>query len=155
MPLVRKFLPLLEPLLLAVLVGSLWIIGYVAVPVLFASLADKQLAGNVAGEMFRPAAHLQLVCAITLAVLWRGQAVGRWPWRVLVLLASMAAVNLWGIQPYMAELKRQALPAAVMESALRGEFAMWHGISSILHLLQSLLGAWLLIQRWRNHSRQE
>jgi hypothetical protein len=153
MSLIRKFLPSLEPLLLAALVGSLWLIGYLAVPVLFATLPDKQLAGNVAGEMFRPAAYLQLVCAIALAALWVAQPVGRWQWRVLAFLATMTALSLWGIQPYMAELKRQALPAVVMESVLRGEFAMWHGISSILHLLESLLGAWLLLQRWRDGLR--
>ena len=32
--------------------GGLWAIGYLAAPVLFASLGDKMLAGMLAGKMF-------------------------------------------------------------------------------------------------------
>ena len=33
-------------------VGGLWAIGYIAAPVLFSSLGDRQLAGMVAGKLF-------------------------------------------------------------------------------------------------------
>ena len=36
----------------ALWVGGLWAIGYLAAPVLFASLGDRQLAGMVAGKLF-------------------------------------------------------------------------------------------------------
>ena len=154
MPLTRKSLLLLEPLLLVALLGSMWTIGYLTVPVLFSTLADKQMAGNIAGEMFRTGAYFQFGSVAALSVLWTIQPVQRSDWCLLLLLAAMTAISLWGIQPYMAELKRLALPVVVMESELRSEFAMWHGISSILYLLQSLLGAWLLLKRWQQKPRQ-
>jgi hypothetical protein len=48
----------------------------------------------------------------------------------------------------MAQLKADALPREVMESVLRDRFATWHGISSILYLMQSMLGLWLVV--WSN-----
>ena len=44
----------------------------------------------------------------------------------------------------MAQLKADALPRDVMESVMRDRFVAWHGISSILYLVQSLLGVWLV-----------
>ena len=46
------------------------------------------------------------------------------------------------------QLKADALPREVMESVLRDRFVTWHGISSILYLMQSLLGLWLVV--WSN-----
>ncbi|HNN85277.1 MAG TPA: DUF4149 domain-containing protein, partial [Accumulibacter sp.] len=37
-----------------------------------------------------------------------------------------------------------ALPREVMESVLRNRFATWHGVSSILYLVQSVLGLLLV-----------
>jgi hypothetical protein len=51
------------------------------------------------------------------------------------------------------QLKADALPRQVMESALRDRFATWHGVSSILYLLQSLLGVALVVQQERGRGR--
>ena len=145
----KRFFPQLASLLLTLWIGSLWMIGYLAVPILFASLPDKQLAGNIAGEMFRVSGYLQLFAAGGL--LLAGLAAGSWHSghrRALIIALVMVAMNaasLFGIQPYMADLKLQALPLSVMESALRDSFALWHGVSSALYLGQSLLAAWLLL----------
>jgi hypothetical protein len=48
----------------------------------------------------------------------------------------------------MAQLKADALPRGVMESVLRDRFSTWHGVSSILYLIQSMLGLWLVV--WSN-----
>jgi len=37
----------------------------------------------------------------------------------------------------------------VMQSALANKFALWHGISSILYLLESLLGALAVVLFFR------
>jgi hypothetical protein len=60
-------------------------------------------------------------------------------------MALMTIASQFGIQPLMAQLKADAMPREVMESVLRDRFAAWHGISSILYLVQSLLGLWLVI----------
>lgn len=133
-------------------VGGLWAIGYMAAPVLFASLGDRQLAGMVAGKLFALIAWVGLGSAAYLLVfllLRSGSGFFRRSvfWLVL-LMALLAAASLFGIQPLMAQLKADALPRGVMESVLRDRFATWHGVSSILYMMQSLLGLWLVI--WAN-----
>jgi len=130
-------------------VGGLWAIGYMAAPVLFASLGDRHLAGMVAGKLFALIAWVGLGCAVYLLVFlvvrWRGGIFGRSAFWLVLLMTLLAAVSLFGIQPLMAQLKADALPREVMESVLRDRFATWHGVSSILYLMQSLLGLWLVI----------
>ena len=57
-----------------------------------------------------------------------------------------AIVGQFGIQPIMADIKAQVLPGDVMHSAFAERFRMLHGISSILYLVQSLLGAVLILK---------
>jgi hypothetical protein len=130
-------------------VGGLWAIGYMAAPVLFASLGDRQLAGMVAGKLFALIGWVGLGCAAWLLVFLvlrcGGQVFKRAAFWLVVLMALMAAASQFGIQPLMAQLKLDAMPREVMESVLRDRFAAWHGISSILYMVQSLLGLWLVI----------
>jgi Mn2+/Fe2+ NRAMP family transporter len=76
---------------------------------------------------------------------WGGRVVRQAVFWLVVLMALMTAASQFGIQPLMAQLKLDALPREVMESVLRDRFAAWHGVSSILYLVQSLLGLWLVI----------
>lgn len=130
-------------------VGGLWAIGYIAAPVLFASLGDRQLAGMVAGKLFALIGWLGLgSAAYLLAFIMIRSGAGFFKsanfWLVL-LMGLLTAASQFGIQPLMAQLKADALPREVMESVLRDRFAAWHGISSILYLVQSLLGLWLVV----------
>ena len=133
-------------------VGGMWAIGYLAAPVLFASLGDRQLAGMVAGKLFALIGWIGLGSAayllVFLIVRAGGQVFGRAVFWLVLLMALTAAASQFGIQPLMAQLKADVLPREVMESVLRDRFAAWHGISSILYLLQSLLGLWLVV--WAN-----
>jgi hypothetical protein len=130
-------------------VGGMWAIGYVAAPVLFSSLGDRQLAGLVAGKLFALIGWIGLGAAawllLFLAVRWGGAVFKRAVFWLVVLMALMVAASQFGIQPLMAQLKADALPREVMESVLRDRFATWHGVSSILFLVQSLLGVWLVV----------
>lgn len=130
-------------------VGGMWAIGYLAAPVLFASLGDRQLAGMVAGKLFALIGWVGLGSAAYLLIflLFRrgGQFFKSGVFWLAILMALLTAASLFGIQPLMAQLKADALPHEVMESVLRDRFATWHGISSILYLAQSLLGLWLVI----------
>ncbi len=47
--------------------------------------------------------------------------------------------------PYVQRAKAEAMPREVMESVLRDRFAAWHGVSSILYLVQSVLGLLLAV----------
>jgi membrane protein DedA with SNARE-associated domain len=140
----------------ALWVGGLWVVGYLAVPVLFSAQADRQLAGMLAGEIFSRMFVLDLICAgfLLLFAQWgirdkSGRKILLWV--LLPMLVSLLAINL-GLQPAMTQLKLAALPQIVMESPLAGRFGMLHGISSLLYLAESLLGLLLL---WRlAHLRQ-
>jgi hypothetical protein len=130
-------------------VGGLWAIGYLVAPVLFASLGDRQLAGVVAGKLFALIGWVGLSAAayllIFLGVRWGRVVFARAVFWLVLAMALLAAASLFGIQPLMVQLKADALPRDVMESVLRDRFAIWHGISSILYLIQSMLGLWLVV----------
>ena len=64
-----------------------------------------------------------------------------------MLLLTLA--GHFGIQPILVELKAQALPREVMQSVMRDRFAAWHGVSSILYLIVSALGAALVLVQER------
>jgi hypothetical protein len=73
-------------------------------------------------------------------------------WIVLLMLV-LNVVGHFGVQPILAQLKADALPRQVMESALRDRFGTWHGVSSVLYLLQSLFGIVLVILQERGKRR--
>jgi len=130
-------------------VGGLWAIGYLVAPTLFASLNDRQLAGLLAGKLFALIGWVGLGCAAGLLLFlvgrWGGQLIRRAVFWLVLVMAVLAAISQFGIQPLMLQLKADALPREVMESVLRDRFATWHGISSILYLVESLLGLWLVV----------
>jgi hypothetical protein len=145
----RKLSEALYLTVITLWVGGLWALGYIAAPLLFSSLGDRQLAGWVAGKLFSLIGWVGLgSAAYLLMFLFARQGLrsikGSIFWLV-VLMALMAAATQFGIQPLMAQLKADALPREVMESVLRDRFAAWHGVSSILYLMQSLLGLWLVV----------
>lgn len=135
-------------------VGGLWAIGYIVAPTLFHELsANRALAGNLAGRMFTTIAWAGIGCAAYLLLflfLRRGVAAFKSGvfWLVLLMLLATLAGH-FGVQPIMAQLKSEALPREVMETVLRDRFARWHGVSSVLYLIQSLLGAALVALQQR------
>jgi hypothetical protein len=134
-------------------VGGLWATGYLAVPVLFYTQPDRQLAGELAGEMFIRLGYLGMVCGMYLLIQHislSGRATFRLAlfWIVAVMLL-LTLVLQFGIQPVMADLKAQALPLDVMHSAFADRFKMLHGVSSVIYLIESLLGAFLVIKTHR------
>lgn len=140
-------------LLITAWAGGLWAIGYLAVPVLFYAQPDRQLAGMLAGQMFAWLNYLGMACGIYLLIQHLGMS-GRAALRQsrFWIVAAMLLITLvlqFGIQPLMAGLKLQALPVDVMHSALAGRFKMLHGVSSMLYLIQSLLGIFLVIKTQR------
>lgn len=135
-------------------VGGMWAIGYIVAPVLFSRLGDRALAGLVAGKLFSLIAWIGIGCAVYL-LLFRIFRFGGGVFRqglfwILLLMLALVCAGEFGVQPIMAALKEEALPKQVMESVLRDRFATWHGVSSVLYVIQSLLGAALIILLGRN-----
>ncbi len=135
-------------LIAALWAGSLWTVGYLVAPTLFATLADRVLAGTVAASMFRSQAWLSIACALLLLVMLQMKMVEPKPRRTLMALAlAMLLCTLavhFGLQPMMGALREAAGPGGVMESAAKSRFGMLHGISSVIFMAQSLLAGVLV-----------
>jgi hypothetical protein len=130
-------------------VGALWAIGLLAAPTLFAALPDRAIAGLVAGRMFLYVGVLGLGCGVYL-MLFRLVRFGSLAFRqgifwVVLLMVVLTAVGELAVQPILAGLKDQALPRQVMESVFRDRFAAWHGVASLLYLVECALGVLLVL----------
>lgn len=140
-------------------VGSLWAISYVAAPVLFYTQPDRELAGRLAGHMFSAMHEIGLICGAYLLAyfFWRDKrsAILQPLFRTsaLMLLITLAMLLYFG--PAMNGLKALALPQDVMHSAYAAKFRMLHGISQMFALIESLLGAYLVIKNRPPSTAQE
>ena len=138
-------------LLLACLwAGSLWALGYIAAPAAFSVLPSNQ-AGDVVAVLLGRQAWLSIACAVLLLVLLRFSAdllpakrrfLG---WLVLAMLACTLVIFV-GLQPAMAHLRELAGAGGVKASPYWTQFAAMHGVSQLFHLVESLLGAWLILK---------
>ena len=131
-------------------VGSLWAISYLAVPVLFYSQPERQLAGQLAKHMFVNMNCAGLIFGAYLLAYFFSQfkrAAIRMPQlRVTAVMLLITLIMLFGFEPVMNHLKVQALPLDVMKSEFAGQFKMLHGISQVFSLIESLLGVYLVIK---------
>jgi len=134
-------------------VGSLITVGYLVAPTLFATLTDRQVAGMVAGAIFKAEAYISLVLCVGLLVLAnllvsRGLQTYRAIRWILLAMLICAAAGSFVLMPWMESLREEALLQGmpVRYSPLAGLFSTLHGVSSAIFLLQSLLGIYLV---WR------
>lgn len=133
-------------------VGSLWAIGFIAAPTLFATLQENRpLAGMLAGKLFTLTAYVGLVCGayvLVYRVIVNGWAAFKqgFFWIALAMVA-LILIGHFGVQPIIQSLKMQGGAAEVMQSMTADRFARWHGIASVLYVMQSLLGLMLVIKQ--------
>jgi drug/metabolite transporter (DMT)-like permease len=140
-------------------VGSLWIIGYLVAPTLFATLSDRVLAGTIAGSLFRVEAWLSVCSAIILLLMFKSLANHeKTPWKPwLMLIGGMLLCTLigyFGLQPFMAAIREAAKPSGIMTPEAKMHFGILHGIASFIYLIESILGAILILKMHalsRNH----
>lgn len=124
-----------ERIVLTLWVGSLWTVGYLVAPTLFATLEDRALAGTIAGRLFRIESWLGLACGLLLLLAWlprrglRDMAV-----RAVLVMVALTAAGEFVLHPAIA--------------AARGDpeasFALLHGASSLLYLATSAIGLFLV-----------
>ncbi len=124
-------------------VGALWMTGLSAY-VLFDTLQDKQLAGSLAGRLFTIVSYIGMASALYLLIqrlMGYGTSALKQSffWAVLVMLLLVLAGH-FGIQPLLAQLKADAMPADVMHSVFASRFKNWHGVASVAYLAECLLG---------------
>jgi len=146
---VRRLSEHLLIVLVTLWVGAMWAVGYIVAPTLFAMIGERALAGNIAGRLFALVGWIALASAAYVLAFqfvrerWRALRSGLF-WLVVVMVL-MTLASQFGIQPLMAQMKADAWPREVMDSMLRDRFATWHGVSSILYLVQSVLGVFLAV----------
>ena len=151
----KKYCEDLAILMTTAWVGGMWAVGYIVAPVLFQSLQDKALAGMLAGKLFAAMAYTGIVCAtyLTLYLLkTRGKTVLSQPlFLIAIIMLLLILLGHYGLQSILAEIKVQAWPQYVMDSAYADRFRFWHGAANILYLVQSLLGVVLLLKVYRGN----
>jgi glucan phosphoethanolaminetransferase (alkaline phosphatase superfamily) len=140
----------LRVVLVTLWAGSLWTVGYLVAPVLFASLPDRSLAGSIAGMLFRAQAWLSLACGLLLLLLvWLDKSLSpkRTPIILMIAMLACALIGYFVLQPFMAEVRAAAANnGGVMDEAMRSRFGMLHGIASVIYLLQSVLAIVLVVK---------
>jgi hypothetical protein len=129
-----------ERLIQTLWVGALWTVGYIVAPALFQHL-DSAQAGRLAGELFTVVAFLSVACGTLLLLARIGPAPDpqrRLRGRLVALMMILVAVGEWGVRPVM--------EAARLPDGTPGPgFGLWHGVASVLYLLASLGGVWLVV----------
>ncbi|TXI44822.1 DUF4149 domain-containing protein [Methylophilus sp.] len=139
----------ISPLLLTAWVGALWMTAITA-SVLFQIIADRQLAGLVAGKLFTIVSYIGLVSGLWLLIQRLANdgfsAFKQGLFWVVLLMWVLVLIGEFGIQPLLAQLKASALPNDVMQSVFASRFKTWHGIASIAYLVECLLGVWLVVK---------
>jgi hypothetical protein len=137
-------------LLAALWAGSVWAVSYLAAPSAFAVL-DSTQAGNVVGVMLTRSAWLATALAVVLALLVaRASDLDarrrRWLFGLIGAMVACSLVVYLGLQPMMAAIREAAGPAGVRASPQWGTFAALHGVSQVLYLAESILGALLVVK---------
>lgn len=122
--------------------GSLWTVGYLVAPTLFATLHDRVLAGTIAGSMLRTEAWLSMALAVVMVgLLAASKDVTEQRRKTLYMVVGAmlvcTLVNYFGLWPVMADAKL---------AGDRSTFGMLHGISMVVYLAQSLLAVFLVVK---------
>lgn len=134
-------------------VGGFIVIGFLVVPILFSSFGDRQVAGMVAANLFKVTGYSSVVICIILMVMANflvRHGISRYRltrWLLLGMLTCFMG-SAFILIPWMNSLRDQALylGLSVRESSYAVLFGRLHGASSVLFIIQSLLG---LVLVWR------
>jgi hypothetical protein len=137
-------------LIAALWAGSLWTIGYLVAPTLFATLPDRTLAGTIAGNLFRIEAWCSVVFAMILVAatlpVHAEDVEKKKLLHLILLMLGCTLIGYFALHPLMTGLRERAGSGGVMRSDMKLQFGALHGISSLFYLIESLLGVKLLLK---------
>ncbi len=139
----------LSLLIVALWAGALWMTGLAAF-LLFDSLPDRQLAGNLAGKLFTAVSYIGILSACYLLIhclVNNGKRAIKQSffWIVLSMLL-LALVGHFGIQMILQNLKTQALPLEVMQSTFASQFKIWHAVAGMVYVAECILAIFMVIK---------
>lgn len=122
-------------------IGGIWAIGLIVAPALFTRL-ERGSAGAITWHVLGVMGWIGLVCGLVLLIdwLWRQGLAGMRDggfWLIIGMLAC-TLINHFAIAPILIGVKASAASAAT--GMFGGGFGTWQAISSLLLLVQSLMG---------------
>ena len=107
----------------------MWTVGYIVAPTLFAMLADRTMAGSVAGQLFSVMSYVGLLAAGLLisGQCYRSRATWRQNWRfwTLLIMLLIIVIGEFYLQPLMAELKLAGLREGRGSSCASSNSCRW------------------------------
>ena len=100
-------------------IGGLWVVGIVAYE-LFKLIPEAQLAGNIAGQLFKMMAYVGMATSIFLLIQrvyqFGTNALKQSFFWLVVLMLVLILISHLGINPLLEKFKLDAMPKDVMES---------------------------------------
>lgn len=115
------------PVMLAALWwGSLTVVGFLVVPLLFANLPTPAMAGGMAAKLFTAQTWVSLACGVLLLMASRERAGGTAAWARTATLYIVAGL-------LMALLVEFAVAPRIVA---RENLKLWHSVGSGMYLLQ-------------------
>ena len=137
--------------------GGFIAIGFLVVPILFMTHGDRQIAGVVAANLFKLTAYISIgVCGFLMVMANHLVKLGSRPYRsvrwILLMMLMCAVAAAFIIIPWMNTLRDQALQLgiSVRDTNNANLFGMLHSISSVVFVIQSVLGIALTWQSTKN-----
>ena len=143
------FLNKLSFIFTSIWVGGLWAMLMVTY-VIFNIIPSSYIAGVIVSNLFTYINIFGMVTLVLALIYWFHIESIRFfkkiqAWLALFILV-IVCISFFGINPILEALKVEAFPKEVMESVFADRFSAWHGIASIAHLIQCILGIFLLLK---------
>lgn len=136
----------LRSILQTLWVGGLWIVGIIVAPVMFR--VDQAHAGMLVGHVLGWMGWVGIVCGsfLLIHICWRQgfRAVQGGAFWLVVGMLACTIINQFAVFPLVAELK--ALASNMAKGLFGGGFSTWHAISTLIYLVQCLLGLALVLR---------
>jgi hypothetical protein len=139
---------------LTMLVGAQAAVGYLVAPTLFDVISDRSYAGSIAGAIFERMGWLSLVGLLMLLGLrWKLDktliARAKWDSAIILAMLGLTALGHFLIRPWIAHVRATIQQSGGFETcdpAMRAQFGLLHGTSSLIFLLVFILGLSLIFR---------
>jgi hypothetical protein len=139
---------------LTMLVGAQAAVGYLVAPTLFDVISDRSYAGSIAGAIFERMGWLSLVGLLMLLGLrWKLDktliARAKWDSAIILAMLGLTALGHFLIRPWIVHVRATIQQSGGFETcdpAMRAQFGLLHGTSSLIFLLVFILGLSLIFR---------
>ncbi len=140
-------------MLIGTWVGLMFAVGLLVPMTVFSYLTDKQVAGMVAGQIFKNTGFLSIILGMILLVFantlvrrgFKQYRLIRW---LLLLTLVLTMLGTFVVQPWMVAIRENTLSTGfpVLLSNQAGFFKILHGVSSSIFLIEMCLLSFIF---WR------